>query len=96
MIDWELDNDPISPTYGDLVYGGFVDHTVENIDGLVQRIKIRLLVFLGEWFLNIDRGIPYFQEILEKGTSYDQISNAIKLTDKEGNQITTFTTPISI
>jgi len=79
MIDWELDNDPISPTFGDLVYGDFVDHTVENIDGLVQRIKIRLLVFLGEWFLNIDRGIPYFQEILEKGTSYDQISNSIKL-----------------
>lgn len=79
MIDWELDNDPISPTFGDLVFGDFVDHTVENIDGLVQRIKIRLLVFLGEWFLNIDRGIPYFQEILEKGTSYDQISNSIKL-----------------
>lgn len=79
MIDWEIDNDPISPTFGDLVYGDFVDHTVEGINGLVQRLKIRLQVFLEEWFLDNTRGVPYFQQILEKGTSYDEISNSIKL-----------------
>lgn len=79
MIDWETDNDPISPTFGDLVYGDFVDHIVEGINGLVQRLKIRLQVFLEEWFLDNTRGVPYFQQILEKGTSYDEISNAIKL-----------------
>jgi len=47
MIDWELNNDPLSPDFGDLVIGNFVDHTVSNIDGLVQRIRIRLQVFLG-------------------------------------------------
>lgn len=79
MSDWELDNDPVSPNFGDLVIGDYVDHTVEGVDALVQRLKIRLLVLLGEWFLDETRGIPYFQEILEKGTSYDQISNSIKL-----------------
>lgn len=79
MIDWELNNDPTSPDFGDLVFGEYTDYTVEGIDGLVQRLKIRLQVFLGEWFLDVDRGVPYFQEILEKGTSYDQISNSIKL-----------------
>jgi len=79
MTDWELNNDPLSPDFGDLVVGNFVDHTVSNIDGLVQRIRIRLQVFLGEWFLDNTRGVPYFQEILEKGTSYDQISQSIKL-----------------
>lgn len=79
MIDWEIDNNPISPTYGDLVYGDYIDHIVEGIDGLVQRLKIRLQVFLEEWFLDKTRGIPYFQQILEKGISYDEISNSIKL-----------------
>lgn len=79
MIDWELNNDPLSPDFGDLVVGDFVDHTVSTIDGLVQRLRIRLQVFFGEWFLDNTRGVPYFQEILEKGTSYDQISQAIKL-----------------
>ncbi len=79
MIDWELDNNPESASLGDLVIGDFIDHTVTGIDALVQRLKIRLLVFLGEWFLDETRGVPYFQEILEKGTSYDQISDAIKL-----------------
>lgn len=79
MIDWELDNDPASGGFGDLVIGDFVDHVVTGLDALVQRIRIRLSVFLGEWFLDETRGVPYFQEILEKGTSYDQISDGIKL-----------------
>lgn len=79
MIDWEIDNDPISPTFGDLVFGDYIDHTVTGINGLVQRLKIRLQVFLKEWFLDNTRGVPYFQQILEKGTSYDEISNSIKL-----------------
>ena len=79
MFDWALNNDTTSPEYGDLVIGSFIDHRVEGIDGLVQRLKMRLLVFLGEWFLDDTRGVPYFQEILEKGTSYDQVSDAIKL-----------------
>jgi len=87
MIDWELNNDPLSPDFGDLVIGNFVDHTVSNIDGLVQRIRIRLQVFLGEWFLDNTRGVPYFQEILEKGTSYDQISQSIKLIIAETSDV---------
>lgn len=31
---------------------------------ILQRIKIRLRFFKGEWFLNTEHGIPYFQDIL--------------------------------
>lgn len=31
---------------------------------ILQRIKVRLRFFQGEWFLNTDHGIPYFQNIL--------------------------------
>lgn len=36
-------------------------------DGLKQRLKIKLLTFKGEWFLNTNYGTPYFQQIFGKG-----------------------------
>ena len=32
-----------------------------------QSIEISLKTYLGEWFLNLEVGIPYFQSILKKG-----------------------------
>lgn len=37
---------------------------VENSDETPQYIKIRLLSYYGEWFLNTTLGTPYFQSIL--------------------------------
>lgn len=31
---------------------------------ILQRIKVRLRFFKGEWYLNTEHGIPYFQDIL--------------------------------
>lgn len=38
-----------------------------------QRIKQRLVVFRGEWFLDNDLGLPYFDEILGKNKSTSRI-----------------------
>lgn len=38
--------------------------TVQDEDELLQRIKTRLLTFLGEWWLDVELGVPYFQQIL--------------------------------
>ncbi len=37
-------------------------------DATVQRVKIRLLVYKGEWFRDINYGVPYLQEIFGKDT----------------------------
>ena len=37
-----------------------------GIPAIVQSCRIALLMFKGEWFLNLDAGIPYWQEILAK------------------------------
>lgn len=37
-------------------------------DATVQLLKIRLLVFKGEWFRDIAYGVPYIQEIFGKNT----------------------------
>lgn len=38
--------------------------TVSDSDELTQRVQTRLLTFLGEWWLDIDLGVPYFQQLL--------------------------------
>lgn len=57
----------LDPRTNDVVYvngGAPVTRSQQNV--VAQRLKITLQTFLGEWFLNLDTGIPYFQQILNK------------------------------
>ena len=40
--------------------------TADLTEDATQRIKVRLLIFLGEWVLDSREGTPYFQQILTK------------------------------
>lgn len=42
-------------------------------NSLRQRLKIKLLTFKGEWFLNTNYGTPYFQQIFGKRRSKSSI-----------------------
>lgn len=58
----------------DVIFQNGSTPVTENIaDGLKQRLKIKLLTFKGEWFLNTNYGTPYFQEIFGKGRSKGSI-----------------------
>lgn len=48
---------------GDLDIGGTLSF-VEDMDAIQQSLNCRLRAFQGEWFLNLNLGLPYFQEIL--------------------------------
>ena len=48
---------------------------VSGAAAIVQSVKIRLAFFKGEWFLDWDAGIPYFQSVFAK------ISNPQLLSD---------------
>lgn len=50
-IDWELDDD------GDVL---IPLRFTRGLAGVTQGISIRVRMFRGEWFLNLDEGIPYF------------------------------------
>ena len=49
---------------GDIVLDELGLHWVSGIQAVVQAARIRMLFFLGEWFLNLDVGIPYNEDIL--------------------------------
>lgn len=50
----------------DITIEGFDLQLVTGIDRVAQQIKIRFLFFLGEWFLNVSQGVPYYRDILIK------------------------------
>lgn len=63
-VDLLLDSDgDIVVRDGDLVWA-------RGVDAVAQIIRIRLLMFKGEWFANLDAGVPYYQDLL--GQKYDE------------------------
>ena len=61
-IDWELDDN------GDLIVPL---RYVAGIQSVAQGIRIRILTFRGEWFADLNHGVPWFQDIL--GQKFDEI-----------------------
>nr|BFD33736.1 hypothetical protein GTC16762_33550 [Pigmentibacter ruber] len=69
MIDILLDND------GEIDIKNGKILSTENI---AQAIKIRLRTFKGEYFLDETRGVPYYQKILGKKTTKQNIDLLFK------------------
>lgn len=47
--------------------------TQDNTESVAQKVKLRLLRYFGEYFLNVNIGIPYLQEITKKGVSKEYV-----------------------
>lgn len=44
----------------------------EGAEGLRQKIETRLKLYKGEWFLNVNSGVPWLQRILGRGSSSER------------------------
>jgi hypothetical protein len=73
MIDIALDKDT-----HDIYYFQNDIHVVNNIDNVEQHIKIKLLFYLQEWFLDTVAGLPFYTDILIKNPNIPNIDNIIK------------------
>lgn len=63
---------------GDFVWGHQQnDFWLNAADGVAQAIKTRLLLFRGEWFLDVTDGTPWTTQVLDKYTQ-DQYDAAIQ------------------
>jgi hypothetical protein len=56
-LDRRLDAD------GDIYIGEAGSVGITGIDGVAQLVAIALRLFKEEWFLNLNKGMPWFQEI---------------------------------
>lgn len=56
---------------------------IEGMDRVAQQIKITLLAFLGEWFLDITFGVPYLEEILVKNPKLTSVENILRAKIKD-------------
>jgi hypothetical protein len=54
-------------TTGDYSFGnGQLDFFINTPEAVAQAVETTLRLFLGEWYLNLNDGTPYFQGILGK------------------------------
>lgn len=51
---------------------------ISGVDRAKQNLLTRLRTYLGEWFLNINIGIPYYQDVFRKGVPVSQITGVFK------------------
>ena len=97
-MDIKLDLDPISLSNGDAIWingpltrEGITRPFTENV---AQRLRIRLLTFEEELFLDTTYGVPYWQRILGKKptkSAVDQILQQEVLSENGVKEIVSFT-----
>lgn len=91
-VDLKLD-----PDTGDLV---LVDRDLVLITGaelVRQRLWIALRLFRGEWFLDAEAGVPWFQSILKKGVAKGTVDELLReriLGVTDVNRILTYSSDI--
>jgi hypothetical protein len=68
----------LDPFTHDLLITNFDLSTVDDVDQITQNLGIRLRFFLGEWFLNIGVGVPFYQSIFVKSPNQINVESAIK------------------
>lgn len=50
---------------------------IDNAERVAQQIKVKLLTFLGEWFLDTTWGVPYLEYILVKQPNQELIEQIL-------------------
>lgn len=82
FVETLLEDDPLDAAFdddGDLDLEGGAKFT-SGIEGVTQLVGIAIKLFKEEWFLNLDKGMPWFQEIL--GEKYDEVNARRRLSEK--------------
>ena len=101
-MDIKMDMNPISPEFGDAIFvnGPLTLEGVTSfpVETTAQRLRVRLLTFMGEWFADTSYGIPYYQRILGKKvakSTIDQIFQQAILEERGVREITYFESSLS-
>lgn len=86
MIDEALDT-----SQHDLAFSGNSGSVVADLLQVAQNIECRLRLIYGEWFMNVQDGVPWFEKIFVKNPDLSAIDIIIKSTIAETPEVTTLT-----
>lgn len=70
----------IDPSTGDLVIENGDLVFVEGLSAIAQAVRSRLRLFRGEWFADLDAGVPWFQAILLKNPNLTEVRDTLRQT----------------
>ena len=73
MIDFQLDQ-----VTNDLSFYDYDFHLVDEVNQIIQNLAIRLRFVLGEWYLDITQGVPYYEVFFKKAPIQIQIESILK------------------
>ena len=76
--DWKLNPDTWDFDFNESTNFDLV--LIEGIDYYVQKVRIKLQTFLGEWYLNTEVGVDWYGVVLVKSPNFVNIDNLLKLT----------------
>lgn len=70
----------------DMTFGQGLASLARDQEAVAQRVRTRLYMLKGEWFLNTDAGVPYLQEITTRPADLFLTESTIRATiaDTEG------------
>ena len=65
-------------TDNDIEVVNYAMSLIEEDEAIKQRLLVALQIFKGEWFLDTDLGVPYFQTIFQKGVTKGVVDSILK------------------
>lgn len=77
-MDLKLVNDPIAEDNHDLLIENYDLQLTEGVEAIQQALIIRLQFFINEWFLDITRGVEFYQTIYVKNPNLNLVASVIK------------------
>ena len=75
----------------DMSFGHGLSDFARDAEAIAQNVRTRLQLLRGEWFLDIDAGVPWLQEIMVKPSNLALAESLIKQTIAETDGITEIT-----
>jgi len=81
MVFYVIPPPPPTPTPHGPPVTNVIKYTIwpiNNADKVAQQIKMNLLSFLGEWFLDVTYGVPYLEEILVKNPRMASVETILR------------------
>jgi hypothetical protein len=78
---------------GDMTFGQGLANFARDSEAVAQNVKTRLLLLLGEWFLDVSDGVPYLEQIFVKPENLQLTESVLKsrIVETEGvDELRTF------